>query len=244
MLVLRLPIICYIIEVIKFRDLTIKEILKTIGHRPWKLPKSNWKYYQEWNNAVFLHWEVDAKELATHIPSNLELDLFKDNAWVSLVAFTMQNIRPKYLPAFLPISNFHEINIRTYVKYKNKPGVYFLSIEGGKRISCEIAKRVSELPYRYSSMKRKDAYYSSSNDDHKDSFSMEYLVQQSVTKKASLDYWLTEKYALFQNIEGAINSYEIHHVEWPTNNIELKSFSVNYPRFKNLINTQPNKMHL
>jgi len=93
-------------------------------------------------------------ELKKHVPKELEIDLFKGKPWVSVVAFTMENIRPKNIPAFSPISNFHEINIRTYVKMNNKNGVYFLSIEGGKRLSCKIAKFISDLPYRYSIIDR------------------------------------------------------------------------------------------
>ena len=39
--------------------MTIREILKTTDHRPWEIPAENWKYYQEWNHSIFLHWEVD-----------------------------------------------------------------------------------------------------------------------------------------------------------------------------------------
>lgn len=70
----------------------------------------------------------------------MEIDFFEGKQWVSLVAFTMEKIRRKNLPSFPPISDFNEINIRTYVKYKKKTGVYFLSIEGGTKISCQIAK--------------------------------------------------------------------------------------------------------
>src|SRR5690606_33910061 len=124
------------------------------NHRPWNLPSGNWKYYQEWNDGIFLHWQVDYNELKKLVPDDLEIDLFDGKPWVSLVAFTMEKIRPKNLPAFPPISDFHEINIRTYVKLNNKTGVYFLSIEGGKKLSCIMAKGISELPYRFSNIKR------------------------------------------------------------------------------------------
>ena len=127
----------------------IKEILNTQNHRSWKMPDEGWKYYQEWNNAIFLHWQVDLEELKKFVPKELEIDLFDGKAWVSLVAFSMEKIRHKNLPYFPPISDFEEINIRTYIKSKRKTGVYFLSIEGGKTISCKLAKAMSELPYRY-----------------------------------------------------------------------------------------------
>ena len=99
--------------------MTIKEILNSTAHRPWEIPKESWKYYQEWNRAIFLHWEVELSELQKWVPKELEIDLFEGKAWVSVVAFTMEKIRPKNLPPFSLISNFEEINIRTYVKSNN-----------------------------------------------------------------------------------------------------------------------------
>jgi len=103
----------------------IKDILNTTAHRPWKMPSENWKYYQEWNNVLFMHWQVELEALRPLVPKDMEIDLFGGKPWVSLVAFTMQKIRPKQLPSFPPISDFDEINIRTYVHYNGKPGVYF-----------------------------------------------------------------------------------------------------------------------
>ena len=93
----------------------IPEILNTNEHRPWGMPTEKWRFYQEWNNAIFLHWQVELSELKKFVPKELEIDLFDGKPWVSVVAFTMEKIRPKNLPSFPPISNFHFINIRTYV---------------------------------------------------------------------------------------------------------------------------------
>lgn len=103
----------------------INKILEQNAHRPWEIPKNRWRYYQEWNDAIFLHWQVDLEELKKFVPKELEIDLFEGKAWISIVAFAMEEIRPRFLPAFAPISNFFEINVRTYIKTKSKTGVYF-----------------------------------------------------------------------------------------------------------------------
>lgn len=221
----------------------IKEILKRTEHRPWVLPTGNWKYYQEWNNAVFLHWQVDINELKKFVPNDLVIDLFEGKPWVSLVAFTMEKIRPRNLPSFFPISDFDEINIRTYVKYNNKTGVYFLSIEGGTKISCQVAKSLSELPYRHSTIRRKEDYYCSENSSFKDRLELSYQVGPPLSEKTKLDKWLTERYALFQDTDTSINEFEIHHIEWPTFNIKLKSIDVQYPRFDKLLSSTPDLSH-
>ena len=217
----------------------ISSILQQTTHRPWKMPENKWQFYQEWNRAVFLHWPVSPEVLKPFIPGNLELDLFDGVAWVSLVAFTMEKIRPRLLPSFSPISNFDEINIRTYVKLNQKAGVYFLSIEGGKKASCQIAKSLSELPYRYSKIKRTPDFYTSENEVFKDRLLINYQVGNLQTRKNEIDLWLTERYALFQDTPRAINAFEIHHCPWGLLNIQIHTLEVHYPRFSNLINDQP-----
>lgn len=222
--------------------MTIQEILNTTEHRPWNIPAESWKFYQEWNDAIFLHWEVELTELKKFVPKELEIDLFDGKPWVSVVAFTMEKIRPKNLPPFPPISNFDEINIRTYVKSKNKTGVYFLSIEGGTKLSCKIAKGISELPYRYSKIKRPENQYNSINSEFNDRLNIEFKTENEVTKKSRLDIWLTERYALFQDTEKSINQFEIHHLEWPTTQINLMKLDFSYPRFERLIKNEPDKI--
>lgn len=222
--------------------MTIREILNTTKHRPWKIPTDSWKFYQEWNNAIFLHYQVDLNELKKFVPKELEIDLFDGKPWVSVVAFTMEKIRPKNLPSFSLISDFDEINIRTYVKSNNKTGVYFLSIEGGKHLSCTVAKVISELPYRFSKIKRTDKKYQSQNLEFSDKLDIEFTIGKKLTGKTELDKWLTERYALFQDTNKSINEFEIHHLEWIINEIDIQKLDLNYPRFEKLLNGQPSKV--
>jgi uncharacterized protein YqjF (DUF2071 family) len=223
--------------------LSIKEILESVAHRPWPLPNSSWKYYQEWNNALFLHWEVEPDLLHSFLPAELELDLIEDNAWVSLVIFDMERIRPRNLPAVSLISDFHEINLRTYVKHRNKTGVYFLSIEAGKRLSSSLAKAISELPYRYSQMMRERGYTLSHNAQRGDIIEVRYNVGEVVQIKTSVDTWLTERYALFQDGKRGLNAFDIHHVEWPIHEVKLQQLKCDYPMHNDLLQGEPNLVH-
>jgi uncharacterized protein YqjF (DUF2071 family) len=222
--------------------LSINSILKNKDHRFWEMPSHKWSYYQEWNRAIFLHWEVELEQLKPFVPDEIEIDLFKGKPWISLVAFTMEKIRPRFLPPFSPISNFDEINIRTYVKSKNKTGVYFLSIEGGKKISCKIARSLSQLPYRYSKIKRSENSFQSINPKFNDQLSIQFNIVNQTIEKQEIDHWLTERYALYQDSNQHINEFEIHHLEWPINKLDIVDLNVNYPRFRNLIGSSPNKV--
>lgn len=220
-----------------------QEILARTAHRSSAFPKRPWKYYQEWNDALFLHWAVEETKLREFVPSDLEIDLFSGKPWVSVVAFTMNNIRPRYLPPFPPISDFHEINIRTYVTKNNKSGVYFLSIEASKKTSSMVSRLVSRLPYRYAKMKRHDCVYQSENPGSGDRLTIHYNVGDRIRQKAAVDTWLTERYALYQEAENAMLDFDVHHDEWAVHKLHLSQVDITYPRFHQLLDNTPQITH-
>lgn len=219
------------------------EILNITHHRDFECPKRAWKFYQEWNKAIFLHWELEPEIVEQLIPKSVSLDTIDGKAWVSLVAFDMNHIGIRSLPKLPHISDFHEINIRTYIKCKNKPSVYFLSMEGSKRSSCNILKAISKFPYVHSKMKRNDFSYQSINSIDNNSFEMVYRTKMKPAQKNITDRWLTERYAVFQEHRNKLIEYDVHHVEWPLEQIDLKELKIDYPKFNHLINNQPDKAH-
>lgn len=118
-----------------------------------------------------------------------------------------------------------------------------MSIEGEKLLSCKIAKAISELPYRFSKIKRENGIYQSKNREFSDELNIEFKLGSSQNQKSKLDKWLTERYVLFQNAKNVINEFDIHHLEWPTQKIEITKLKIHYPRFNTLITNKPNLIH-
>ena len=220
----------------------VKEIESITDHRPFKIPEESWKYYQEWNQAIFMHWRISLDDLRALVPEVFEIDTFDGSPWISLVAFDMNNIGIKNIPKVPHISDFHELNIRTYIKYQGKPGVYFLSMEGSKRSSCRVLKAFSKLPYRYSNINRNTFSYHSKNPAQQDHCSVTYRVGDSLEHKSKLDCWLTERYALFHPSKKGVFEYNIHHLPWPMKEIQIKDLEVNYQGFPKL-SEQPELVH-
>lgn len=210
---------------------SIDAIKNAIDHRPWELPATQWTYYQEWNRALFLHWKVSQDLLRKLVPSGLELDVHDSETWVSLVAFTMEQIRPRGLPAVGFISNFEGINLRTYVLVGNKPGVYFLSIEAGGRLSAFVARTLSGLPYETASILRQEATnqrYASSNKRRSFRLDASFKVGSGQTNKSTLDHFLTEKYCLYMQKGNVLFRYDIHHKPWNLYNVDQLDMNVAY----------------
>lgn len=223
--------------------LTIKEILAFTSHRPFAIPSGNWAYYQEWNKALFLHWAVPYDILKKCVPEKLKLDTFDNKCYVSVVAFSMEKIRPRYLPAFSFISDFAEINFRTYIDNDDKKGVYFLSIEAEKILSTYIAKWLSGLPYEKAEMFRTDHQFISKNIHKNFSLETEFEIKEKIENKSSLDLWLTERYCLYFDLDNLFYRYDIHHKEWDLFNVNLKNLQVDYKIVDIHVSGNPELMH-
>lgn len=84
----------------------------------------------EWREVVFMHFEVDPLVLQQSVPFSLEL--FSGRAFVSLVAFTLAGMRPRFgggltRALFKPFGTHHFLNVRTYVQHRGRSGIYFLA---------------------------------------------------------------------------------------------------------------------
>jgi len=206
----------------------IADILNATTHRPFQLPAKPWSYYQEWNDVLFLHWQIPYAIIRPLVPQELDIDNIEGKCYISLVAFTMQKIRPAYLPSLSWISNFHEINVRTYVEKDGKKGVYFLNIEAEKELSVLIAKKLTNLPYEKSLIKHSQNNYHSVNSVHKFNLDVQFNLQDAITTKTSLDIWLTERYCLYLSKYNQLYRYQVHHKEWELKSVAIQQLNLQY----------------
>ncbi len=118
-------------------------------------------FYANWDNAIFIHYETGPQELRGCIP--YDLDLYDGRAFVSLVAFTMRGMRPRFggrIGELLlrPIATHNFLNVRTYVRHKGEPGIYFMREWLSSRLAAGLGPWSFGLPYRFGRI-----YYESSS---------------------------------------------------------------------------------
>lgn len=112
--------------------------------------------YQKWRQLLFLHWQFNASEIQRTLPAGLFVDTFEGNAYLGLVPFFMKDVRPRFLPALPCISNFQELNVRTYVHDRNgTPGVWFYSLDANQWLAVFLARTFYNLPYQHAQMSAK-----------------------------------------------------------------------------------------
>jgi uncharacterized protein len=106
--------------------------------------------YQRWEHLLFLHWKWDAAEVQQTLPPGLTVDKHEGAAWLGLVPLFMRDVRPRFVPAMEPLSNFFELNVRTYVyDSRGRPGLWFYSLDCDQPLLVEAARNLLHLPYEH-----------------------------------------------------------------------------------------------
>jgi uncharacterized protein YqjF (DUF2071 family) len=174
-----------------------------------------------WHDLVFMHWPVPADTLRPLLPPRLELDTFDGNAWLGVVPFYMTDVRPRAFPKSFA-SAFPEINVRTYVRYRERFGVWFFSLDAASRLTVLGARRFYRLPYWLATMTyarhgSEIGFESRRQRDERVGIACRYrgIGAPFEATPGSLEYFLTERYCLFSaDREGGLYCGEIHHRPW------------------------------
>lgn len=197
------------------------------------LQKSGWMISQRWSDVLFLHFEVDPKELQEKVP--YPIDLFEGKAVVSIVPFQMGRIRFPFLPALPGLSHLLELNLRTYVRVDEKPMVYFFTLDANHFLGVFIARNFFRLPYRQRSMMLKK---NTSYNFESESLRVKAKIEND-SAVSKFDTWATERYALITKFAGRDLLGVVEHKTWILNRaniLDLKDkFSSEFIRTKNFL---------
>jgi uncharacterized protein YqjF (DUF2071 family) len=197
-------------------------IVESTAHRPWPMPKAPWLMTQSWHDLLFAHWRVDKSELRRAVPAVFDLDLFNGEAWLGIVPFNMTNVGFRATPLLPWISAFPELNVRTYVRVGDRPGVYFFSLDAARWPAVAAARAFLNLPYYTADMRvecRNDGvhYESTRRGRQPAQFKATYdpLGAPFAASGDSIEYFLTERYCLYHhNRQSRPCRLEIHHRPW------------------------------
>jgi uncharacterized protein YqjF (DUF2071 family) len=181
---------------------------------------------QIWHDLLFAHWPLPPSAMRLLVPPQLTLDTFDGECWIGVVPFHMSGIRGRWLPALPGLSRFPELNVRTYVTYGGKPGVYFFSLDAANLPAVWAARTFYHLPYFHAAMTSEECngsiHYSSRRRGAPAEFRARYHPIGPVHPRAqgSLQHWLTERYCLYTTHRDQVYRGEIHHHPWPLQNAE------------------------
>ena len=195
-------------------------------------PTSPWVIRQTWSDLLFLHWRVPYAKLRALVPEPLEVDLLDDGtAYIAVVPFLMSGVRMHWMPPVPGTTRTLEMNVRTYVTYNGRPGVYFLSLDAENSLIVHTARKWFGLPYHKARMSLKKSMYTryDSLRTHGGSPPAEFravyrpISEPRLYEKDTLEYFLTERYCLFTVDEkDQVKRGEIDHNPWPIRRAEVE----------------------
>ncbi len=197
-------------------------ILGNTAHRPWPMPRAPWVMTQSWHDLLFAHWRVDVSALRQAVPEAFDLDLFDGDAWIGVVPFQMRNVGLRATPVLPWISAFPELNVRTYVRVADRPGVYFFSLDAARWLAVAAARALLNLPYYAADMtiEHRDGgvhYESARRTRPRAQFQATYepVGAPFLALTGSIEYFLAERYCLYHHDRsGAPYRLDIHHAPW------------------------------
>jgi uncharacterized protein YqjF (DUF2071 family) len=175
---------------------------------------------QTWRDLLFAHWPVPAAELARTLPPQLELDLWNGQAFIGVIPFRMDRIRPRGMFPLPWLSATAEINVRTYVKAGGKRGVYFFSLHASNSLAVKIAHRFFHLPYFLATMNARrdgETVHCAAETDGAE-FRGWYRASGAIApaRPGTLEHWLTERYCFYTvDKSGSIFRGDVDHAPWP-----------------------------
>jgi uncharacterized protein len=194
--------------------------------------ENSWITRQRWEKIHFLHFRGAADVVRAALPPELELDLWENEAVLSVVPFRMTRVRFPYLPPIPGIGSLWELNLRTYVRYGLLRGVYFFTLESNNPLATWIAQTGFGLPYANAKFRVESDATHFTMEHRRDKIhtriQMHTLVDDLSPRADAFATWATERYALFNVREGRVFRGPLVHQTWPLVNAKVDTFEGNF----------------
>ena len=216
----------------------------------------------EWRKLIMAQYEVATATLAPWLPSGVELDLYQNRCYVSLVGFLFDCVRVKGLP--IPFhTRFEEINLRFYVIRTDpdgtrRRGVVFIREFVPRRAIAFVARQFYEEPYLAiptshsidTTANSLNVSYSWRHAHRSHSLSVQADPIPQAILEGSEEEFITEHYwGYTKRTDGSTSAYEVRHPHWQTYEVQRHEIDVDFkalygPSFASLTGQPPNSILL
>lgn len=175
--------------------------------------------FQRWSRLTFLHWPYAPEAIRPLLPCGIELDTFDGSAWVGLTPFLLTGLRPPFAPALPWISQFPEMNVRTYVRDPNgERGIWFFSLEAARLAAVAGARLFYNLPYRWARMsvraRRGFIAYASQRLSGRGRAMITIHTGAPIAPNDQ-EIFLTARFRLYTVLAGRLAFAQVEHAPWP-----------------------------
>jgi len=137
----------------------------------------------------------------------------------------MRRVRPRFLPPVPGLSDFLELNLRTYVHdAAGVPGVWFYSLDANQPIAVSIARTLFHLPYEHAVMQAAHAPNGAITVHSKrrhhagphtgSAFTWTPSAPLRPAEVGTLEYFLAERYRLYAHTPHGLRRGAVHHAPY------------------------------
>jgi uncharacterized protein YqjF (DUF2071 family) len=180
-------------------------------------------FFADWKSALFIHYEADPQKLQECVP--YEIDLYHGRAFVSVVAFRMHRMRPRFGGRFTkllfqPVTDSHFLNVRTYVRQSGESGIYFMSEWLSNRLSVLLGPWTFGLPYRSGRLDYKHEHEINrlsgavAASEGRLTYRASWKNEFEISERDSLTEFLLERYTAFTEHRRRKRFFRIWHEPW------------------------------
>ncbi|MBC02541.1 MAG: hypothetical protein CMJ34_04445 [Phycisphaerae bacterium] len=176
--------------------------------------------HMTWADIAFAHWRVPVEAMRRLVPAELEVDTHDGDAWVGLIPFKMQDCSFRGVPPLPGLRNFLECNVRTYVRHRGIPGVWFFSLDAESRIGVIGGRVMWGLNYRLArfqrSMEGETIRYGLDRNKGDGSGRLDWTPGKALPahREGSLEHFLVERYHLYSLRRGRLIRGRVDHPPW------------------------------
>ena len=198
----------------------------------------------KWQHIIMANYAVPVNVLQKYLPKGVEIDLYQDTAYVSLVGFLFKDTRLFKIP--IPkLGTFEEVNLRFYVYRKEgnelKRGVVFINETVPYKAVAWLANKLYKEHYtavktkhnwQIDTLNKKITYQWLINKKW-NTISIEAHNQSLPMQKSSFEEFIFEHYYGYTKVDANITEeYKINHPSWKINTVTATNidcdFEANY----------------
>jgi uncharacterized protein len=187
--------------------------------------------HHRWESLLFLHWRLPPARIQRTLPEALTVDTYNGEAFLGITPFFMRNVRPVGMPAIPGLSNFQELNVRTYAFDRaGVPGVWFYSLDCNQRLAVAGARALTGLPYFNAAMKSSIVdfiNYSCQRNGAAEAAEYRYrgIGSTAQADPGSLEFFLLERYYLFSVRHRSLIRAQVSHHPYNFRQAEVPFYS-------------------
>ena len=194
----------------------------------------------EWNDLLFINYEIEPKLLQEYLPKGTELDLWNNKCYISLIGFMFEEV--KVLGFKIPFhTHFEEVNLRFYVKRLEnkiwKRGVVFVKEIVPKHAITLVANTLYNEQYQTLPMqhqrkeketsklftyqwKKKNTWHTISAETEKEAL--------PISENSEAEFITEHYYGYTKSSNSKTVEYQVTHPKWKQYAVKKYNVNVNF----------------